>query len=87
MERLNLDSVITEIIKKLKKVSKIEVINGSDDIPMAINILKLLEIYEKGDFYGTVAIKIVGISPRNLRVLERSYKLLEEKREFFLDKS
>lgn len=81
----NLKKIKNLINEKLDKVTKNEVISGPDDIPMAINILKLLELYETGNFYGVISIKIVGVSPRNLKVTEKSYKLREEKSEFFLD--
>lgn len=50
----------------------------TDDVPIALNILKILNLCEKGDFYGTVNIKILGIKSRNLRLTEMSFKLTEE---------
>jgi len=85
-QELDFNKVVVEINKLLKKTRKEEVITGSDDAPMALNILKLLRIYDTGQFYGTVSIKIVGVSPRNLKINEQSFKLLEENLEFFLDK-
>jgi len=82
----NFKEVKKKIDEKLEKVTNVEVIAGPDDVPIAVNILKLLELYEQGNFYGVIGIKIVGASPRNLKVLERSYKLKEEKSELFLDK-
>jgi len=83
--KVDLEKSIQKINELLKKVSAKEVVNETDDVPMALNILKLLEIYDaKGNhnFYGTVSIKMVGVKCRNLKVSERSFKLCEEKIEF-----
>jgi len=84
--KLDQSKVLEAISQKLIAVGEKEVIVGPDDIPMALNILKLLEIYETGDFYGTLSIRILGVSPRNIKITERSFRLVEEKSEFFLDK-
>ena len=83
--KIDLEKTINKINELLKKVTAKEVVNETDDVPMALNILKLLEIYDaKGqhNFYGTVSIKMVGVKSRNLKVLERSFKLCEEKIDF-----
>jgi len=72
----------TGINELLRKVSKQEVVIETDDVPMALNILKLLEIYDakgRGNFYGVVSIKIVGVKTRNLKISEQSFKLCDEK--------
>lgn len=83
--KIDLDKTTQKIIELLKKVSAKEVVNETDDVPMALNILKLLEIYDaKGhhNFYGTISIKMVGVKSRNLKIIERSFKLCEEKLEY-----
>lgn len=83
--KCDLRKALRKLIKEVIKASEMELIIGGDDMPMIVNLLKLLEIYNTGQFYGTVAIKIVGVSPRNLRVQEQTFKLQEEKGDFFLD--
>lgn len=83
--KIDLDKTTQKINELLKKVSAKEVVNETDDVPMALNVLKLLEIYDaKGqhNFYGTVSIKMVGVKSRNLKITERSFKLCEEKIDF-----
>jgi hypothetical protein len=80
--KVDLEKTIEKINDLLRKVSKQEVVNEPDDVPMALNILKLLEIYDaKGhhNFYGTISIKMVGIKARNLKINEQSFKLCNEK--------
>jgi hypothetical protein len=79
--KINLDKTVEEIVKLLKKVSEHETVNETDDVPIALNILKLLQIYDakgKRNFYGTVSIKMVGVKCRNIKMSERSFKLCEE---------
>jgi hypothetical protein len=83
--KVDLEKTTKKINELLKKISAKEVVTETDDVPMSLNVLKLLEICEaKGqhNFYGTVAIKIVGVKSRNLKITERSFKLCEEKIEF-----
>ena len=77
---VNLAKIKREINKKLEIISKMESdkLTETDDVPIALNILKILNLCEKGDFYGTVNIKILGIKSRNLRLTEMSFKLTEE---------
>lgn len=82
---LNIDAAIKEINLKLREISGHEVIESQEDVPLALNILKLLEIVEKGNFYGVLSIKILGVTSRNIRVTDQSFKLLDEKSKFFLD--
>ena len=76
--KVNLTKIKREINKKLESISKKEIISETDDVPIALNILKILDLCEKGDFYGTVNLKILGVKSRNLRLTEMSFKLTEE---------
>lgn len=83
--KIDINKVSNEIIKKLKKVTKNEILDSPDSCPMVFNILKLLEIYEEGNFYGIFSIKTLGTSSRNMKIQEQSLKLVEEKSDFILD--
>ena len=83
--KVNLTTVKREINKKLESISKKEVISETDDVPIALNILKILDLCEKGDLYGTVNLKILGVKSSNLRLTEMSFKLTEELVEYLED--
>ena len=83
--RVDLKKTIDKINELLKDIDEEELVTESDDVPMALNILKLLEIYSDNgnrNFYGTVSIKMIGIKCRNIKITERSFKLCEEKEEY-----
>ena len=83
--RIDLKKTIDKINDLLKKIDEEEWVTESDDVPMALNVLKLLEIYhDKGNrnFYGTVSIKMIGFKCRNIKITERSFKLCEEKEDY-----
>ena len=83
--KVDFDKTFKKIGELLKIVNDKEKVSETDDVPMALNILKLLEIYQatgKHNFYGTISIKMVGVKCRNLKIVERSFKLCEEKIDF-----
>lgn len=83
--KIDFDKTLKKINELLKTVTDKETVSETDDVPMALNILKLLEIYQakgKHNFYGTISIKMVGVKCRNLKIIERSFKLCEEKIDF-----
>ena len=83
--KINKKKILDKINQLLIEVDREEVVSESDDVPMMLNVLKLLEVYcdeNKHNFYGTVSIKIVGVKCRNLKIIERSFKLCEEKLEY-----
>ena len=80
--KANLPKIKRAISRKLDKISQQEVVNESDDVPMALNVLKLLELAERGDFYGMVHLKILGVKCRNLKLAEMSFKLTEEMKDY-----
>ena len=81
---LNLQESMGKIITLLNTISQQEIVSESDDVPMALNIIKMLEMYASGNFYGTVAIKMVGVKSRNIKVIEQTFKLCEEKEDLII---
>ena len=80
--KINKKKILDKILQLLLEANRDEEVTESDDVPMMLNILKLLEVYcdhGKRNFYGTVSIKMVGVKCRNLKIIERSFKLCEEK--------
>jgi len=51
--------------------------------PMWANILFMLRKFNKGNFFGTFQIKVLGTSIRDIRVVDRSYKMEDELSDFF----
>jgi hypothetical protein len=63
------------VIEALRKSFRVG--ESSRTVPMWQNLLFLLDKYNNGNYYGTIAIKILGISCNDAREVEVTHKLVE----------
>lgn len=68
---------IKEIINKGLDKS-FEVNKFGKGTPMWMNLLFILDQFAKGNYYGTLEIKILGTSCNDVREKEKTHKLMEQ---------
>lgn len=70
-----LSPIEKHLVKKFRSARKVaELGNG---ISLWKNIFFLLDLVTSGDFYGTVQLKILGCTLRNLTMVERTFRVDE----------
>jgi hypothetical protein len=65
----------TQIIQDLDKA--FEVNKFGKGTPMWMNLLFILKRFNKGNYYGSLELKILGTSCNDIKEKERTFKLLE----------
>ena len=75
------DKILVEINKELKK--SMELRSDPASQPLWACILFLLKRYNKGNFFGTFHLQVLGTTVRNPRIVDQSFKVEDELSEFF----
>ncbi len=64
-----------QLLKKFRRAVKMNA-NG-DGTASWKNILFMLDLFGQGDFYGTLQVKVLGCVVKDLRILDRTFKVNE----------
>ena len=63
------------LLKKFRSAQKMTA-NG-DGTPVWKNLFFMLDLISRGDFYGTIQFKVVGCVVKDVRVVDRTFKVDE----------
>lgn len=63
------------LLKKFRKAMAMT--SNGDGTPVWKNFFFLLDLIGQGDFYGTVQFKVLGCVVKDLKVMERTFKVDE----------
>lgn len=69
------EKIKSKIIEELDKA--FDVNRYGKGTPLWMNLLFLLRRFNKGNYYGTLELKILGTSCNDIKEKERTFKLLE----------
>lgn len=77
---MNQEKLDEELLKKFHAAMAMSE-NGQGP-PMWKNIFFILDHIARGNFYGTIQLRVNGCSTRDLRISEQTFKIDEKYREF-----
>tara|TARA_Y100000034_G_scaffold81595_1_gene97821 strand:- start:326 stop:583 length:258 start_codon:yes stop_codon:yes gene_type:complete len=69
------EKIKSKIIEELDKA--FDVNRYGKGTPLWMNLLFLLRRFNKGNYYGTLELKVLGTSCNDIKEKERTFKLLE----------
>ncbi len=72
-QKARIKEVINEALEESFEINKV----ANTGIPFWMSILFILEKFNKGNYYGTLLIKILGTSVNDVKEADRTHKLLE----------